>query len=87
MDNKLKCFTPKTEVLVIKTYNGDLLVSIDEDIYELKELSRNKKFSKEFDETIEVKDKKKYIPPMTHPWKLESFKKQMKKSHYQHQYS
>ena len=86
-DNKLKCFTPKTEVLVIKTYNGDLLVSIDEDIYELKELSRNKKFSKEFDETIEVKDKKKYIPPMTHPWKLESFKKQMKKSHYQHQYS
>ena len=79
LDNKLKCFTTKTEVLVIKTYNGDLLVSIDEDIYELKELSRNKKFSKEFDETIEVKDKKKYIPPMTHPWKLESFKKQMKK--------
>lgn len=86
-NNQLKCFMPKTECLVIKAFNGDLLVSIDEQVLELKELNRNEKFSKEFDNSVEVKEKKKYIPPMTHPWKLESFKKQLQRSHYQHQYT
>ena len=87
LNNKLKCFAPKTEALVIKAFNGDLLVTIDEQILELRELSRNERFSKEFDEVIEIKEKKKYIPPMTHPWKLSSFKKQLQKSHQQHQYA
>ena len=86
-DNELKCFLPKTKCLVIKAYNGDLLVSIDEKVYELRELSRNARFSKEIDEVEEKKEKKKYIPPMNHPWKLDSFKKQMQKAHYQHQYA
>ena len=87
LNNELKCFIPKTECLVIKAFNGELLVTIDEQVLELKELSRNERFSKEFDETIETKEKKKYIPPMSHPWKLSSFKKQLEKSHYQHQYA
>ena len=87
LNNQLKCFMPKTDCLVIKAFNGDLLVTIDEQILELKELSRNERFSKEFDEVIEVKEKKKYIPPMAHPWKLSSFLKQIKKSHNQHQYA
>ena len=87
LNNQLKCFMPKTDCLVIKAFNGDLLVTIDEQILELKELSRNERFSKEFDEVIEVKEKKKYIPPMTHPWKLSSFLKQIEKSHNQHQYA
>ena len=87
LNNKLKCFAPKTEALVIKAFNGDLLVTIDEQVLELRELSRNERFSKEFDEVIEIKEKKKYIPPMTHPWKLSSFKKQLQKSHQQHQYA
>ena len=87
LSNELKCFAPKTECLVIQAFNGDLLVTIDEQVLELKELSRNEKFSKEFDEVIEIKQQKKYIPPISHPWKLESFKKQMRKSHYQHQYA
>lgn len=82
----MKCFTPKTECLVIKSFSGDLLVTIDEQVLELKELSRNERFSKEFDDVMELKEKKKYIPPMTHPWKLSSFKKQIQKSHYEHQY-
>ena len=40
-----------------------------------------------FKKFLEKKEKKKYIPPMTHPWKLDSFKKQMQKAHYQHQYA
>lgn len=87
LNNELKCFMPKTECLVIKAFNGDLLVTIDEQVLELKELTRNERFSKNFDEVIETKEKKKYIPPMTHPWKLESFKKQMQRSHYEHQYA
>ena len=86
LNGKLKCFTPKTECLVIKSFSGDLLVTIDEQVLELKELSRNERFSKEFDDVMELKEKKKYIPPMTHPWKLSSFKKQIQKSHYEHQY-
>ena len=87
LNNELKCFIPKTECLVINAFNGELLVSIDEQILELKELTRNERFSKELDEPIEVKEKKKYIPPMTHPWKLDSFKKQLQKSHHQHKYA
>ena len=87
LNGQLKCFTPKTECLVIKAFNNELLVTIDEQVLELKELSRNERFSKEFDEAIETKERKKYIPPMTHPWKLASFKKQMQKAHTNHVYA
>ena len=87
LDNELKCFMPKTECLVIKAFNGDLLVTIDEKVYELRKLQRNMTISKEFDEAIHIKEKKKYIPPMSHPWKLASFKKQMKKAHTNHVYA
>ena len=79
LNNELKCFMTKTDCLVIKAFNGDLLVTIDEQVLELKELSRNEKFSKNFDEAVEVKEKKKYIPPMSHPFKADSFKKYQQK--------
>ena len=88
LNGKLKCYMSKTECLVIKAYNSDLLVTIDEQVYELKELARNEKSSKNFNEEIvESKEKKKYIPPMTHPWKIEYFKKQLKKAHTEHVYT
>ena len=87
LDNELKCFMPKTECLVIKAFNGELLVTIDEKVYELRKLKRNATTSKEFDEVKEIKEKKKYIPPMTHPWKVEYFKKQLKKAHTNHVYA
>ena len=87
LDGKIKCFIPKTECLVINAYNGDLVVSIDEKIYELKELSRNERFSKEFEEVPKVKEKKKYIPPMTHPWKAASFRRHFQKAHTTHVYA
>lgn len=88
LNNTLKCFAPKTECLVIKAFNGDLLVTIDEKVYGLRKLSRNEKFSKEFDGEIhEDNPKKKYIPPMTHPWKAASFKKQIQKAHTNHVYA
>ena len=87
LNKQLKCFIPKTDCLVIKAFNGDLLVTIDEQVLELKELNRNERFSKEFNEVVEVKENKKYLPPMSHPWKLHSFLKQMEKSHTKHQYT
>lgn len=87
-NGELKCFKPKTECLVIKAFNGELLVTIDEKIYELKKLETHEKYSKEFDIIPEQKkEKKKYIPPMTHPWKLSSFKKQLEKAHTQRVYA
>ena len=87
LNGKLKCFMPKTKCLVIRAYNGDLLVAIDEQVLELKELNRNGKLSKEFDKMVEQKERKKYVPPMSHPWKLASFKKQMQKAHTNHVYA
>ena len=88
LDGQIKCFMPKTEVLVIKAFNGELLVTIDEKVYELNELTRNQKESEEFDNiSTKPKERKKYIPPMSHPWKLESFKRQMHLSHQKHVFS
>lgn len=87
LNNELKCFTPKTECLVINAYNGDLLVAIDEKIYELRELNRNAKYSLEFENIPITKEKKKYIPPMSHPWRTTNFKKQLQKAHYQHRFA
>lgn len=85
----LKCFKAKTECLVIKAFDGDLFVTVDEKIYELRKLESHQKYSKEFDSPPLklLVEKKKYIPPMTHPWKLASFKQQQAKSHKQHIYA
>jgi len=86
LDGNIKCFKPKTKCLVIEAFDGSLLVTIDEKVYELKELKRNKNYSEDFDKKLNIsKEKKKYIPPMTHPWKLESFNKQIKR-HIQNMY-
>lgn len=78
----LKCFRAKTECLVIKAFNEELFVTIDEKIYELRKLESHQKYSSEFDEVPpEKKEKKKYIPPMSHPWKLASFQEQIRKAH------
>lgn len=87
-NSELKCFKPKTECLVIQSFNGELLVTIGEKVYELRKLERHEKYSKEFDKVPEIKkEKKKYIPPMSHPWKLASFKQQIKKAHTERVYA
>ena len=88
LNDELKCFLPKTECLVIETFDKQLFVTIDEEIYNLKKLSRNERFSENFDtDTQDKKERKVYRPPMSHPFKLQSFLKQMEKSHKQHQYA
>lgn len=88
-NNKLICFMPKTECLVINAYNGDLLVTVDDKVYELREVKLHKEVSVDFDLIVEGAkvEKKKYIPPMSHPWRLNSFKKQIEKAHTKHIYA
>ena len=87
-NGNLKCFRAKTECLVIKAFDGELYVTIDEKIYELRKLDSHQKYSKEFDaEPIKIVENKKYVPKMTHPWKLESFLLQMEKAHTQRIYA
>ncbi len=87
LNDELKCFKPKTECLVIKAYNGDLLVSIDERVFELKELERNKRFSENFNEIDSTPKSKAHIPDMQHPWKIAEFRKQQRRARLQHLYA
>lgn len=87
-NGQLKCFRAKTECLVIKAFDGELFVTIGEKIYELRKLETHEKYSKEFDDMpVEKKEQKKDIPPMSHPWKLESFKEQIRKAHEKRKYA
>lgn len=87
-NNQLKCFKPKTQCLVIKAFDGDLFVTIDEKIYELRKLESHEKSSKEFDNIVNFEETNtKYVPPMIHSWKLACFKKQLKKAHIQRIYA
>src|SRR5574344_1180073 len=84
--DNLICFKPHTECLVIEAFDGSKLVTIDEKVYQLKKLEQHKKVSINLNEVIEeIQNKKRiYIPPMTHPWKASSFKKQLEKAHTNH---
>ena len=86
--NQLQCFLPKTECLVIQAFDGSLLVSVDDKVYKLNKMSIHKKISENFDNIDNVVKKKSiYIPPMSHPWKRQSFENQMKKAHSKHVYA
>lgn len=86
--NKLTCFLNHTEGLVIEAFNKELYVTVDDHIYELRKKEKHKKISTNFDVKEETpKEKKKYIPPMSHPWKSASFKRQMEKAHAKHAYA
>lgn len=69
-----------TSVMVIKAFDGELYSSIGEHIYGLEKLPEHHLTSNAFDlaQLPEI-SKKKYIPPMSHPWKKASFDKYMKK--------
>lgn len=68
-----------TTTMVIKAFNGDLYGCIGEQVYALELLPEHRPSSKAFDlATVPDAPKKKYIPPMSHPWKQASFEKYAK---------
>ena len=74
-DDKLMCFKPKTKCFVLEAFDGSLLASVDEQIYFLKLLERNKSISKEFDYELDKQPKYKgHKPKDCHPWTYQSYK-------------
>jgi len=85
---ELVCFMKGTKCLVIEALDGQLLVTVKDQVYALKELAKNAQHSPDLDVAAKPKrPKKKYLPPMSHPWKRASFLAQQRKAHYQHQYA
>lgn len=72
-DDKPVYFNQGSEALVIEAFNGLLYVNLYDNIYILKEVVNRLEKSKEFDEVEKKKKVKKYIPPMSHPWKKASY--------------
>jgi len=81
LNDKLICFKPHTEAVIIKAFNGELLVNIHDLVYQLRELKSNSLISDNFDiETpTKVKPKINYTPPKSHPWKDPSYYRYLEK--------
>ena len=62
-------------------------MSIDEKVFELRELARNKRFSESFNEVDNTPKSKAHIPDMRHPWKMEQFRKQQRRARLQNLYA
>ncbi len=67
-------FAPKTKCLMIEAFDGTLYMTVGEQIFLAQKVEERLKFSKNFDQAPKIKKtNKKYIPPMTHPWKRQSY--------------
>lgn len=65
-----------TSCLVIEAFDGNLFTVVNDTVLALEEIPKHERFSKNFDLPKPVlKPKKRYIPPMTHPWKAKEFSK------------
>lgn len=66
-----------TSVMVIQALDSSLFACVnDKDIYALEEIPKHEPKSKNFDfDYTPPKPKKRYIPPMSHPWKKLSFER------------
>ena len=81
-ENIKRYFRNKTECMVIEAFDGSLYVNILDTLYLMEEVPEHEHFSKEFDDDTYIKEKpvkKKYIPPITHPWKRMSFNNYVQK--------
>ena len=67
-------YTPKTKCLMIEAFDGTLFMSVGDKVYLAQKIEEHKNSSKYFDDIPpKKKERKKYIPPMSHPWKRQSF--------------
>lgn len=67
-------FAHKTKCLMIESFDGNLYMTIDEHVFIAHKIEGHQRLSDNFDQPEkEKKERKKYIPPMTHPWKRQSY--------------
>lgn len=71
--NNSKVYYPKgIDVMVIQAFDGTKYVNIQDNLFALEEVIQRELYSKEFDNVPVKKPKKKYIPPLSHPWRTSS---------------
>ena len=69
-------YTRGTSCLVIQAFNGDLFTTINENVFALDEIPAYELESRNFGVPQPSQTpKKRYIPPMSHPWKTKEFMK------------
>lgn len=69
-------FPRGTKGLVVKTFDGQLLFSTNEQVYELEVVPEHEKISKSFDiQPAKETPRKRNIPSARHPWRSETFLK------------
>lgn len=69
-------FLKGTSCMVIKTLNNELYCNVDNEIYIMQEFDCTKEYLYPYQETSFNKhEKKKYIPPMDHPWRYTNYDK------------
>ena len=70
-------FRKGTKTMVIQAFDEHLYCSVnDKDIYELEEIPKREKKSKDLDlDYKKPKPRHRYIPPMNHPWRRYTFRK------------
>lgn len=68
-------FNHGTTCVVIKSFDNQLYATVNDTVFALEEIPEVQAISENFDEIVETKAKKVYIPPMTHPWKQQLFDK------------
>lgn len=77
-----------THALVIKAFDGQLFASVGEKVYSLDEVPQHEYTSRNFDFPKSTeKPHKRYIPPMSHPWKKSTFIKFVKKQKHHYEQS
>lgn len=66
-----------TKTMVIKAFDGNLFCCVnDKNIYALEAIPKHEAKSKDLDgDYVAAKPKKRYIPPMNHPWRRSAFSK------------
>ena len=66
-------FNHGTKCIVIKSFDNKLYATVNDNIFALDEIPEKQALSENFDEIPETKQKRVYIPPMSHPWKQSFF--------------
>jgi transposase len=63
-----------TLCLVIRAFDGSLFTAVGENVHALEEIPLQEQQSKNFDFPQPLKNpRKRYVPPMSHPWKANAF--------------
>lgn len=76
-------FCKGTQAMIITAFDSSLYVNIDDKLYAMKEIPQRLENSKDFDMDVQpVKQHKPYIPPMSHPWKSQSYQAFLRTRHH-----